>query len=185
MDYKEIIDKIKPELEKVINFLDREVSKLRTSGASVSLVEDIMVDCFGQKLPLKQLAAISLPESRQILIQPWDDSYIEAIQRALENANVGANPIVDQKTIRLSLPPLREEYRRDLLKVLSEKREEARKTLRHWRDEAWKDIQEKARTGELSEDQKYKGKDKLQEIIDEFNEKIEEKIERKKKEIEH
>ena len=184
MEYQEIINKIKPELEKVISFLDRELSKVRTSGTSISLIEDIQVDCFGQKMLLKQLAAISAPEPRLIVIQPWDDSYIESIQKALEKANIGANPIVDKKIIRLSLPPLTEEYRQSLVKLLSEKRENARKTIRHWREEAWKEIQEKFREGELSEDAKYKGKDKLQELIDEYNEKVDNKVEKKKKEIE-
>lgn len=184
MDYKEIIDKIKPELDKVIDFLDRELAKIRTSGASISLIEDVMVDCFGQKMPLKQLAAISLPGPRQILIQPWDDSYIESIQKALEKASLGVSPIVDKNLIRLSLPPLSEEYRQNLVKILSEKKENARKTIRHWREEAWKEIQERFKAGEISEDNKYKGKDKLQELIDEYNEKVEEKVEKKNKEIE-
>ena len=184
MDHKEIIEKIKPELDKVIEFLDRELAKIRTSGASISLVEDIMVDCFGQKMPLKQLAAISIPEPRQIVVQPWDDSYIEAIEKAIGKASLGISPVVDQKKIRLSLPSLSEEYRQNLAKILSEKKENARKTIRHWREEAWKDIQENFKTGEISEDNKYRGKDKLQELIDEYNEKVEEKVEKKKKEIE-
>lgn len=84
MSYKEIIDKIKPELDKVIIFLERELQKIRTGRATPSLVEDIIVECFGQKFPLKQLAAISVPEPKQILIQPWDKSYIEGIISALE-----------------------------------------------------------------------------------------------------
>jgi len=182
--YKEIIDKIKPELEKVISFLDRELSKIRTTGASISLIEDIEVECFGQKMPLKQLATISVPEPRLIVIQAWDDSYIESIQKAIEKANIGVTPIVDKKIIRLSLPPLTEEYRQNLVKLLSEKRENARKTIRHWREEAWKEIQEKFRAGEISEDAKYKGKEELQKLIDQYNEKVDERIEKKKKEIE-
>ncbi len=184
MDYKEIIDKIKPELDKVIDFLERELAKIRTSGASVSLIEDISVDCFGQKMALKQLAAISLPGPRQILIQPWDDSYIESIQKALEKASLGMSPVVDKNLIRLSLPPLSDEYRQNLIKILSERKESTRQTIRHWREEAWKEIPERFKAGELSEDNKYKGKDKLQELIDEYNEKVEEKAEKKKEEIE-
>lgn len=184
MEYKEILDKVKPEMDKVVDFFDRELSKVRISGASIPLIEDVLVDCFGQKLSLKQLAAISLPEPRLIVIQPWDSSYIESIQRALEKANLGANPIVDQKIIRISLPPLSEEYRQSLVKIISEKKENARQTIRHWREEAWKEIQDKFKTGELSEDNKYKGKDKLQELIDDYNKKIEEKAEKKRKEVE-
>jgi len=183
MEYKEIIEKIKPELNKVITFLEREIGKIRAGRASVSLIEDIEVDCFGQKMSLNQLSAISTPESRQILIQPWDDSYIESIQRALEKANVGVSPIVDGKNIRISLPPLSEEYRQKLIKVLSEKKEEARKTIRRWRDEVWKEIQDKTRSGEISEDNKYRAKDDLQDLVDDFNDKIDKIADKKKREI--
>lgn len=182
--YKDILEKIKPELEKVINFLERELQKIKTSRASPSLVEDIEVECFGQKFPLKQLAMISIPEPRQILIQPWDTSYIEGILKALEKTGLGAGcPIVDKNLIRINLPPLSEEFRKDLIRLVSEKQEEAKKTVRRWREEAWEEIQEGFREGKIREDDKYKGKDELQELIDEYNEKIEELAEKKKKEI--
>lgn len=181
--YKEVINKIEPELDKVIGFLNRELARIRTGRASPSLVEDVIVDCFGQKFPLKQLSAISCPERRQILIQPWDKSYIEGITLALGKTGIGTNPIVDKDVIRINLPPLSEEYRKDLLNFLSDKQEEARKTIRHWREEAWAEIQEKFRDGKIREDDKFKAKDELQELIDEYNEKIEEMGERKKKEI--
>ena len=181
--YKEIIDKIRPELDKVITFLNRELAKIRTGKATPSLVEDIEVECFGQKFPLKQLAAISTPELRQILIQPWDKSYLEPIEKALQQSTIGTSPIVDKDLVRLSLPPLTEEYRKNLLKILSEKMEEARKTIRRWREEAWDKIQEKTKEGEIREDDKFRAKDELQDLIDEYNQKIEEIGERKKKEI--
>jgi ribosome recycling factor len=183
MSYQESIEKIKPEMDKIIDFLDRELSKIRTGTASSSLVEDVVVDCFGQDLPLKQLAAISTPEPRQILIQPWDDSYIPGIEKALERESIGVSPIVDGKIIRLSMPPMSEEYRKNLAKVISDKKENARQTVRRWRDEAWKDIQDSEKKGEITEDDKFKGKDKLQELVDEYNEKIENKVNKKEKEI--
>ncbi len=183
MEYKEIIDKIKPEMEKVISFLERELAKIRTGRASVSLIEDIVVECFGQKFPLKQLAAISSPSLKQIVIQPWDKSYIEPIEKAVSQSSLGAAPIVDKDLIRISLPPLSEEYRNNLLRILSEKQEEARKTIRHWRGEGWEEVQEKTKDGEIREDDKFRAKDELQDLIDEYNKKIEEMGERKKKEI--
>lgn len=181
--YQEIIDKVRPEFDKVINFLERELLKIRTSRATPSLVEDVVVDCFGQRFPLKQLAAISTPETKQILIQPWDKSYIGGIVSALEKTGVGANPIVDKDVIRINLPSLSEEYRKSLIRLISEKQEEARKTIRHWREDAWSEIQEKTKTGEIREDDKFRAKDELQELIDEYNKKIEEIGEKKKKEI--
>lgn len=184
MDYKEIIDKIRPELDKVINFLERELLNIRTGRATPALVEDVVVDCFGQKFPLKQLAAISTPEAKKILIQPWDKSYIEGIVSALEKTGVGANPIVDKDVVRINLPPLNEEYRKKLLRILSEKQEEARRTIRRWREEAWAEIQATAKEGKIREDDKFRAKDNLQDLVDEYNEKIEGMEERKKKEIE-
>lgn len=183
-DYKEIIKKIKPELEKVINFLDKEIAGIRTGRANPSLVEDIIVECFGEKFPLKQLAAISSPGPKEIVIQPWDKSYIESIEKALSYSNIGASPIVDKDIIRISLPSLNDEYRKSLLRLLSEKQEEARKTIRRWREESWNEIQEEFRKGEIREDDKFRAKDELQELVDKYNEKVREIGERKEKEIE-
>jgi len=171
-------------MDKTISFLERELAKLRTGRPSPALVEDIICQCFGQKFPLKQLAAISVSENRQLIIQPWDGSYLEGIIKALEQSGIGANPIVDKDIIRINLPSLTEEYRKDLLRLVSQKQEEARKTIRRWREEAWKEIQEKSRQGKIREDDKFRGKDELQELIDNYNKKIEEMAEAKKKEIE-
>jgi ribosome recycling factor len=181
--YQEILNKIKPELDKVASFLERELAKIRTGRATPSLVEDVTVDCFGQKFPLKQLAAISTPETKKILIQPWDKSYLEGIVQALEKTGVGANPIVDKDIVRISLPPLSEEYRKNLLRIVSEKQEEARRTVRRWREEAWSEIQKETKEGNVREDDKFRAKDELQELVDKYNDKIEELGENKKKEI--
>lgn len=182
--HQEIINKIKPELDKVINFLERELTKIRTSRATPGLVEDIVVECFGQKFPLKQLAAISCPQPRQIIIQPWDKSYLESIEKALSQATLGIAPqIVDKDLIRISLPPLTEEYRKNLLRIVSEKEEESKKTIRRWREESWKEIQGGFRDGKIREDDKFRAKDELQELIDEYNKKIDDLGEKKHKEI--
>jgi len=181
--HQEIIDKIKPELDKVINFFEGEMAKIRTSRATPSLVEDITVDCFGQKFPLKQLAAISTPEIKQILIQPWDKSYLEGIVAALEKSGVGANPIVDKDAVRINLPPLTEDYRKQLGRLLSEKQEEARQVLRRWREQAWREIQDGFKEGKIREDDKFRAKDDLQELIEEYSKKIDDLGEKKKREI--
>ncbi len=183
MEYKEIIKKIKPELEKVINFLEKEVAGIRTGRTNPSLVEDIIVECFGEKFPLKQLAAISSPGPKDIVIQPWDKSYIESIEKALSNSTIGASPIVDKDIIRISLPSLSDEYRKNLLRLLSEKQEEARKTIRRWREESWNEIQGEFKKGEIREDDKFRAKDELQELVEKYNEKVKEIGKRKEKEI--
>ncbi len=181
--YKEIIEKIKPELEKVISFLEGELTKIRTGRASPSLVENTIVECFNQKFPLKQLAAISSQGPKQIIIQPWDKSYIEPIEKALSKSNLGTSPIVDKDLIRISLPPLSDEYRKSLLRIISEKQEESRKTIRRWREQVWYEIQEGFKNKEIREDDKFRAKDELQKLVDKYNEKVEEMVERKKKEI--
>lgn len=182
--YQNIISKTKLELEKTIKFLEGELAKVRTGRASISLVEDIIVDCFGSKLPLKQLGAISVPEPRQILIQPWDKSYIESIEKAINQASLGVSPVVDKDVIRITLPPITEEFKKNMVRLISQKAEQARETLRRWRDEAWKEIQEKTKTGQIREDDKFRAKDELQDLIDEYNQKIKEILDRKIKELE-
>jgi len=181
--HKEVIDKIKPELEKTMNFLKGELAKIRTSRISPSLVENIEVECFGQKFSLKQLSTISTPSRKEILIQPWDKSYVEPIVKAISQSSLRINPVVDHDLIRLSLPPLSAEYREDLLKMVAQKKEDTRRTIRRWRIEAWDEIQVLTQAGSISEDDKYRGKDELQDLVDEYNEKIEEMVEKKQKEI--
>ena len=106
--YKDFIDKAKPEFEKAFRFLEGELAKIRTSRASPALVEDIEVNAFNQKFPLKQLGAISTPSSSQIVIQPWDTSYIEPIEKAIAQSGLGMSAIVDKTVIRLNLPLLTE-----------------------------------------------------------------------------
>lgn len=183
MEYREIINKIKPELDKVVNFFEGEMAKIRTGRATPSLVEDVIADIFGQKMPLKQLGAISVPEPRQLIIQPWDKSYVEPIERALLQSNIGSSPVVDRDIIRINLPQITEEYRKNLAKILSEKEEEARKTIRKWREQAWGEIQEKTREGKIREDDKFKAKDELQKLVDEYVGKIENMGEKKRKEL--
>lgn len=183
MSYQEIIDKVKPECEKVIGFLEQEMLKIRTGRPSPTLIENIVVECFDQTMPLKQLGTITSSGPRDLIVQPWDRSYIEPIQKAIARSNTGASSALDQEVLRISFPPLTEDYRKSLIKILSEKKEEARTTIRHWREEAWKDAQNKFRDGELREDDKFRAKDKLKEMVDEYNKKIEEMLKQKEIEI--
>ena len=183
MSYKEFIDKIKPEFEKSFKFLETDISKVRTSRVSPALVEDLEVKCFGSKYSLKQLAAISSEQSNSLVIQPWDTSYIEPIEKAISQSGLGMSLSVDKNLIRLNLPLLTEEYRHSLIKILNEKAEQTRQTMRHWREDAWNKIQQAYRDKKLSEDDKFLGKDHLQELIDDYNKKIDSLIEKKKIEI--
>ncbi len=183
MTFKEFTDKVKPEFEKAFKFLEAEVAKIRTSRASPAIIEDLEVDCFGSKYSLKQLAAISSPQSNQLVVQPWDTSYIEPIEKAISQSGLGMSSAVDKNLIRLSLPLLTEEYRKSLAKILSEKSEQARETMRKSRDEVWSKIQQAQREKKISEDDKFRGKDELQKLIDEYSDKIKKLIEKKQQEI--
>lgn len=183
MEYKEIVKKLEPEFDKALQYLDRELAKLHTGRASASIVEDLVVDCFEQKFPLKQLAMISIPEARQIVVQPWDQSYFEPIQKAIENSQLGLSPAVDGAVIRVMIPDLTGEYRQNLIKLIAKTQEDARQTMRRARDNAWSQIQRLEREGEIREDDKFRAKDELQKMIDNYSKKIEEAGERKKKEI--
>jgi ribosome recycling factor len=183
IDYRKIIEKVKPEMEKAVKTFEQEVKTIRSSRASPELVENLQVECFGQKFPLRQLGQISIPQPRQILISPWDASYIEPIVKAIENSSLSLSPVVDKNSIRIDLPPVTEEFKKNLLRILSQKKEAAKKKVREARTEAWDKIQKACLEGKISEDQKYKGKDELQDLVEEFNEKIEEIAKKKEKEI--
>lgn len=183
MEYKEIIKKMEPEFDKAMAFLERELAKIHTGRASSSIVEDLKVNCFDQVFPLKQLAMISVPEARQIVVQPWDKSYFEPIQKAISESQLGLAPVAEGAVIRITMPDLTGDYRATLERVIAKTQEETRQAMRRARDAAWSEIQRKEREGEIREDDKFKAKDGLQDLVDGYNKKIEEAGERKKKEI--
>ncbi len=182
-NYKDFINNAKPEIEKAFKFLEGELAKIRTSRASPALVEDIEVNAFNQKFPLKQLGAISTPSTNQIVIQPWDTSYIEPIEKAISQSGLGMSAVVDKNIIRLNLPLLTEEYRLALSKTLNEKAEQTKQTMRRCREDAWNKIQAAKIAKEISEDDKFRGKDELQKVVDDYQEKIKTLVEKKKKEL--
>ncbi|NOY35746.1 MAG: ribosome recycling factor [bacterium] len=175
--------KIKNRGEEIKEWLKKEYSVLRTGMATPALVENLPVDSYGVKTPLKHIAAISVEDARTIRISPWDASSLKDIEKAIAVSNLGVQPIADKETIRVALPELTEERRKSLVKILNEKLEEAKISLRQERDEIWKDIQEKERAGEITEDDKYRFKDDLQEIVDGIVKDLEAAAKRKEEEI--
>src|SRR3989344_8515768 len=116
MPYQDVLNKTKREMERALGFFQSELSKIRTGQASPSLVEDIQVNVSGEMMSIKQLAGISCPERRQILIEPWDQSYVGPIEKALHQSSLWTSPVVEGKTIRVHLPQLNQEYREQLAK---------------------------------------------------------------------
>ena len=180
---EETIQKIKPNLEKSVEKLKQELAGLRIGRATGALVESLIVDYYGTKSPLKQMAAISVPDSRTIVIEPWNHDHLVNIEKAINNSDLGLNPNNDGKVIRLIIPPLTEERRQELVKILHQKTEEARISIRNLREDVWEEIQNLEKNGKISEDDKFQGKDDLQELINEYNEKVKKISEEKEKEI--
>ena len=172
--YKKIIDDLKPNLEKTISYLKNELAGLQVGRATPSLIENLEVDCYNQRLPIKQLANIQTPEPRLIIISPWDKTVIKNIEKAINQSRLGLAPVVDEEFIRLKIPPLSEERRREIIKILHEKVEECRVSIRRQREEIWRQIQDLEKEKSISEDDKFKAKDELQKLIDGYNERIEE-----------
>ena len=180
---EQIIENAKIEMEAGLERFRSELGKLRTGRAHSSLVENISVECYGAMTPLKQLATISIPEPRTIAISPWDKNCIKAIETAIVKSGLGFNPNNDGQTVRLNIPALTEETRKEMVKMLNQKAEEARIGVRNSRENAWKEIQQKEEKGELSEDDKFRAKERLQKVVDEYNGKIEEMRTKKEEEI--
>lgn len=170
-------------MEKTLQFLERELQKIHTSRVSPSLVEDLPVDCFGQVFSLKQLAAISSAGPREIVIKPWDRTYIESIEKALTKSHLSATVVVEGDGLRLNFPPPSEEYRQDLIKKIHQIAEASRQTLRKWRQETWDIIQEKTLAGEIREDDKFRAKKELQDLIDKYQERVEKLVSEKENEL--
>lgn len=181
--YNEVITIKKEDLEKSIEHFKLEAGKIRTGRANPSIVEDLMVDYYGSKTPLKQIASINTPEPRLIVIQPWDRGAIVPIESAIRDSDLNLQSNNDGILIRINIPMLTEERRKEMVKVLNQKAEDARIAVRSIREEAWKEIQKIEADGGMSEDDKFKGKEKLQEIVDEYNKKIEENRIKKEAEI--
>lgn len=184
MSYQEIIEKIKPELQKAQEYFQEQMLHIKAGRIGISLVEEIKATCFGQELFLKQIGSVSNYSSKEILVQLWDKSYVESVMQAIERKKLGFGVRVEGNNIFLSFPPLTEETKWDLVKILNEKKENVFQNIRRIRDKAWGEIQDVCRKGEIREDDKYRGKDKLENLIKEEQEKIEKTVEIKRKEIE-
>ncbi|MFA7319494.1 MAG: ribosome recycling factor [Parcubacteria group bacterium] len=179
----EIIKSSEPQFEKAIEYMREELGKLRTGRASASLVENLSVDYYGAKSILKQMASITVPEARTIAITPWDRDSLVNIEKAIRDSQLNLNPINDGQLIRINIPALNEERRKELVKILNQNAENARIAVRKIRENLWEDIQEVEKAGRISEDDKFSGKEKLQKVVDKYNAIIEEIREKKEKEI--
>ncbi len=164
-----IVSKKESHFEDAIKHLKDELSQIRTGQANSALVENIKVDYYGTLTPLNQLANISIPDSKSIVIQPWDNNVIKEIEKAIQQSDLGLNPVNEGEGLRLPIPPLTEERRKDLAKTVNEKIEQCKISIRNSREDIWKEIKEKKNNGEMSEDDMFSQQKELQKIVEEKN----------------
>jgi ribosome recycling factor len=179
----DIIEQKQTEFQKAIDHLKSEMATLRTGRASSALVEYLNVEYYGAQTPLIQIAQISVPEPRVIAIQPYDKSALKDIEKAIQQSNIGITPINDGNFVRLNIPAMTEERRKELVKVVGQMSEKARVAVRNVREEVWKEIQKMEEDGKITEDDKISGKQELQEVVDKFNEEIKKLADAKEKEV--
>jgi len=170
-------------MQKSIDALKNEFKKVRTGRASLSILDDIRVDYYGTLTPLNQMASLSTPESRLITIQPWDVSVIKDVEKAILKSDLGLTPSNDGKVIRISIPPLTEERRKQLVKVIYKKSEEHKISIRNVRRDANDLLKNLKKDGEISEDDAFKAQDQVQKITDEHIKLIDDVCKDKEKEI--
>lgn len=170
-------------MNKALTSLERDFSKLRTGRASTSLVEDIKVDYYGTPTAISQLASVSVPDSRSITIQPWDRGSFSLVEKAILRSDLGLTPINDGKIIRINIPPLTEDRRKDLVKVARKNTEEAKVALRNIRRDANDALKKLEKDKVHSEDELKKGQESVQKLTDSYVAKADQKCQAKEKEI--
>jgi ribosome recycling factor len=178
-----IVNDFRPEFQKAIDFYKTDIAGLRTGRANAAIVENIVVEVYGGQMPVKGLANIGIPEARTIVIEPWDKSIIKDVEKAIRLAGTGLNPSNEGNILRLTLPQMTEENRKDLIKVLGQKSENARVQIRKVREEVKDMIIEMEKEKEIGEDERFNLQDELDKVTGEFNDKILMMREEKEKEI--
>jgi ribosome recycling factor len=164
----EVLTSAEHKMARAVEVMQRDFQAIRTGRASTTLVERILVDYYGTETPLNQLAGISVPEAHQIVIQPWDRSVLGAIEKAILKSEIGLQPNVDGTVVRLNIPPLTEERRRELVRVVHKRMEEARVEIRNLRREAADSLKKEERDGTVGTDEAHRQHEALQKTTDRF-----------------
>jgi ribosome recycling factor len=178
-----IFQNFKDEMEKTISSLSKSFSRVRTGRASVALLDGIKVDYYGTATPIAQVANISIPESRLILIVPWDASVIGAVEKAIQKSDLGLTPSSDGKVVRLSIPQLTEERRKELVKVVKKMAEEGKVKLRNARRDANEELKSMKKNNKMAEDELFAAQEEVQKLTDQYIEKTDKILAIKEKEI--
>ncbi len=173
----------KPQFEKVIEHLKKELSSLRTGRANPAILDTVRVEAYGSSMDMKSVGSISVPDAQTLVIEPWDTSIVKDIEKGIIAANIGVMPIVDGVRIRISLPKLTEENRKELVKIAGRKVEEAKVGLRNVREEIRTGVIEGERAGTMSEDERFRAQDDLEKMVKGYVEQVETLAKEKEKEI--
>lgn len=168
MELKELYTKTKDKMEKCLASLERDYSAIRAGRANPALLDRVTVDYYGVPTPINQMAAVSSPEPRLLIVQPWDVSTLREIEKAINMADIGINPQNDGKVIRLNFPQLTEEHRRELTKDVSKRGEEAKVAIRNVRRDVMDDLKKMKKNNDITEDDQKDGEDELQNITNDF-----------------
>ncbi len=177
------LNEYEEKMEQAIEYLNNSYAEIRAGRANPAILNKVMVSYYGSLSPINQVAGISVPEARMILIQPWDQNLIKEIEKALSEANLGITPMSDGKVIRLIFPDLTEERRVEISKEVRKKQEEAKITIRNVRREANDDLQKEEKENNLSEDEVKRIEDNIQNLTNKFTDRIDEMADEKEKEI--
>ena len=180
---EEIKDEASDKMGKTIGALQGELKKIRTGRASLNIFDDVRLDYYGATTPLNQMATLAIPESRLITIQPWDASVIKDIEKAILKSNLGLTPTSDGKIIRIAIPPLTEDRRKEIVRQVSRTCEEYRVAVRNIRRDANDMLKDLKKEGEASEDDVFKAQDQIQKITDEHIKQIDDMYKEKEKEV--
>ena len=170
-------------MDKTLNNLRKEYLGLRTGRASASLLEPVSVDAYGAKVPINQVGNISVPESRLITVQVWDESLIQSVEKAIRNSELGLNPMIEGNNIRVPIPELSQERRIEIVKVASKYSEDAKITVRNIRRDAMDKIKEEEKQKKISKDDSFQFSEKIQKLTDKYIEKIENTFQDKEKDV--
>jgi ribosome recycling factor len=170
-------------MEKALEAMRREFAGVRTGKASAALLDSVRVDAYGSKLPLNQVATVNTPEARLLVVQPFDKSLLKVVEKAIRDADLGLNPANDGNIIRVPVPALNEERRKEMVKLLHRQAEEGRVAVRHARQEANKEIKRRKDGHEVSEDDAKREIDKVQKLTDEYIARIDQLLKAKEEEV--
>jgi ribosome recycling factor len=179
----ELKNKMREKMDQAMEHLRKDLAGVRTGRASLSLLDGIQVDYYGSPTPLKQVAALSVPEARLITIQPWDATVIPEIEKAIIASNLGLNPNNDGKLIRLGIPPLTEERRKELVKSVKKMGEDSKVRIRNIRRDTNEEIKNLLKESKIAEDAQRKGQEEVQKTTDQYITKIDEMINKKEAEV--